>query len=430
MRARRTTAFVLVGLLCGLAVGVPWGLGGASGGPALAAEVRNPDGVAVIIGNKSYSEGPGEVAFAHRDAEAFRRYVIDVLGYDPRYVRVLNDASFGDMRLELGTPGHPGRLHSFVERRRLLSDDGAAVSDVVVFYSGHGMPSLNLEEPGSYGQTPLMIAAVANATAAVSELTARSANIEAPKGTDPLLHLAARYNAVDVIAQLVAHGADVNERSHGELWMPLHAAAHFNAADAVTELLAHGADINAPSTMKEGFIGRSPLTVAAGNGAYEAAKALIAGGAQPDSNSVRGAASRDDLELVTLLIERDADLGHALGYGGESVLHRVSKPRMISLLTSHGADVNAKARNGETPLHQAVELMLEFGLEVFSETVAALLDHGADVIARDNNGEAPLHIAARWGSREMLVILIEAGADIRAKTNAGATIVDLWETEK
>ena len=246
-----------------------------------------------------------------------------------------------------------------------------------------------------------------------------------------MLHLAARYNAVDVIAQLVAHGTDVNERSDGELRMPLHAAAQFNAADAVTELLAHGADINAPSTIMEGFIRRSPLSIAAHSNAYEAAKALIAGGAQPDSNSVQWAAARDHLELVTLLIERGADLGVTLNYGGESVLHGISKPRMISLLISHGADVNAKARNGETPLHRALEIMLEFGSEGFSKTtVEALLDHGADVNARDNKGEAPAHIAARWGSREMLAILIEAGADIRAKTNAGATILDLWETEK
>ena len=147
MRARRTTALVVVWLLCALAAGAPWGLG--VGGAAQAAEVRNPDGVAVIIGNRDYAGGVGEVAYAHRDAEAFRRYVVDVLGFDPRYVRVLNDASLGDMRSELGTPGHPGRLHSLVGRRRLLSD-GAAVSDVVVFYSGHGMPSLNLEQAGAY----------------------------------------------------------------------------------------------------------------------------------------------------------------------------------------------------------------------------------------------------------------------------------------
>ena len=148
MRARRTTAFVLVGLLCALAVGMPWGLGGASGGPALAAEVRNPDGVAVIVGNRDYAE-VGDVAYARRDAEAFRRYVVDVLGFDPRNVRLVTDANFGQMRSLFGTEGRPGILSRFVEKRRDLSG-GEHVSDVVVFYSGHGLPSLNPSEAGSY----------------------------------------------------------------------------------------------------------------------------------------------------------------------------------------------------------------------------------------------------------------------------------------
>ena len=48
------------------------------------AEYANPHGLAVIIGNRTYghSDVP-PVDYAHRDAEAFRRYVLDVLGYDP-----------------------------------------------------------------------------------------------------------------------------------------------------------------------------------------------------------------------------------------------------------------------------------------------------------------------------------------------------------
>ena len=135
-------------LLCVLAVGAPWGLGGASGGPALAAEVRNPDGVAVIVGNRDYAE-VGDVAYARRDAEAFHRYVVDVLGFDPRNVRLVTDANFGKMRSLFGTEGRPGILSRFVEKRRELSG-GRNVSDVVVFYSGHGLPSLNPNEAGSY----------------------------------------------------------------------------------------------------------------------------------------------------------------------------------------------------------------------------------------------------------------------------------------
>ena len=133
------------GLWAALAT-MPWGFGDSAG--AALAEVRNPSGVAVIIGNKDYS-GVGAVRYAHRDAEAFKRYVVDVLGFDPRNVRYLSNASQAQLLSELGTEGHPGRLHRLVDRYRKLSE-GVAVSDVVVFYSGHGMPSLNPATSGSY----------------------------------------------------------------------------------------------------------------------------------------------------------------------------------------------------------------------------------------------------------------------------------------
>ena len=47
-------------------------------------EVRDPNGVAVIVGNRTYEhERLPEAPYAHRDAAAFKRYVTDVLGYDP-----------------------------------------------------------------------------------------------------------------------------------------------------------------------------------------------------------------------------------------------------------------------------------------------------------------------------------------------------------
>ena len=79
-----------------------WSDVGAGG--AFASEVRNPDGVAVIVGNKDYSD-VGDVAYAHRDAEAIHRYVVDVLGFDPRNVRLVTDADFGQMRSLFGTEG-------------------------------------------------------------------------------------------------------------------------------------------------------------------------------------------------------------------------------------------------------------------------------------------------------------------------------------
>ena len=104
---------------------------------AVQAEFANPHGVAVIIGNRSYAnERVPEVAYAHRDADAFRRYVLDVLGFSPDNVIDLRDASQAEIEATFGNErSHQGRMWRYLHPRH--------GSDVVVFYSGHGVPGLN-----------------------------------------------------------------------------------------------------------------------------------------------------------------------------------------------------------------------------------------------------------------------------------------------
>ena len=103
---------------------------------AARAEYANPHGVAVIIGNKAYrNERVPEVAYAHRDAEAFRRFVLDVLGFNPDNLIDLRDATQAEMETAFGNErSHEGRVWRYLHPRH--------GSDVLVFYSGHGVPGL------------------------------------------------------------------------------------------------------------------------------------------------------------------------------------------------------------------------------------------------------------------------------------------------
>ena len=100
----------------------------------IAAEARDPNGVAVIIGNRNYEKDRvPEVAFAHRDADAFKHYVLEVLGYDPANVIDLRDASQAEIMATFGNrETHKGKIWRYLD-----PEEG---SDVVVFYSGHGVP--------------------------------------------------------------------------------------------------------------------------------------------------------------------------------------------------------------------------------------------------------------------------------------------------
>jgi formylglycine-generating enzyme required for sulfatase activity len=95
----------------------------------------NEDAVAVVIGNSNYTAGRiPKVDYAHRDAAAFRRYLIDVLGYREGNIIDLRDATQAQMEAALGNDRtHEGSLWQYIR------PEG---SDVTVFYSGHGVPGL------------------------------------------------------------------------------------------------------------------------------------------------------------------------------------------------------------------------------------------------------------------------------------------------
>ena len=96
---------------------------------------KNPDAVAVIIGNKGYTGDTPEVDYAYNDAEAMKRYVVETLGYLEDNIIDLRDASLADLQKAFGTAA--------TERGQLFNRLRPGRSDVTVFYSGHGVPGLN-----------------------------------------------------------------------------------------------------------------------------------------------------------------------------------------------------------------------------------------------------------------------------------------------
>ena len=94
----------------------------------------NPQGIAVIVGNRAYGDDVQPVDFAHNDADAMRSFVIDALGYRDGNIIDLRDATKAQLERVFGNDrNHKGQLFDWVRPDR---------SDVVVFYSGHGVPGV------------------------------------------------------------------------------------------------------------------------------------------------------------------------------------------------------------------------------------------------------------------------------------------------
>jgi len=138
-----------------------------------------------------------------------------------------------------------------------------------------------------------------------------------------------------------------------------------------------------------------------------------------DSN-VADAAMRADEAAVRALVQQKADV-NAKAPDGSTALHwavESDDPEIVSLLLKAGADVKGKDRFGFTPLYFAISND-NLGM------VRQLLKSGADANETDAAGDTLLMLAARGGNADILNALLEGGAAVNAKDKTAHTAL-MW----
>ncbi len=89
---------------------------------------------------------------------------------------------------------------------------------------------------------------------------------------------------------------------------------------------------------------------------------------------------------------------------------------VLSFLKKEEININYSDVDGYTALCHACRVGSR-------DIIKILIENGADVCVMTNQGETPLHIAANYGNKEILRILLENGADIDATDNRGKSSI-------
>lgn len=191
-------------------------------------------------------------------------------------------------------------------------------------------------------------------------------------------------------------------------WTLLHVAARAGHVDLVTLLLERGADIEA-----RGDVGRTPLYEAAKYGQAEIVRFLVERGANVDAASDQGftpmmvGAERGHLGILEYLLDRGASIG-AVNEVGKTALHQyvdhtqADDDAIPRFLVQRGVPLEVHDVVGATALYSAAQ-------RGRARIAAALLEAGANPNATARRGHTPLDVAQHQGHEAVVALLTRHG---------------------
>jgi ankyrin repeat protein len=194
--------------------------------------------------------------------------------------------------------------------------------------------------------------------------------------SDPAIHWAARQKQIAVVDFLLSQGDDPN--TVGKFGDTLvHLAAVQNDSELAKAVLRHR-----PNLQLLGMAGDAPLHDAVQIKSYDVAALLLSAGADPNVGfgpdhrpcGLFNPGDEGSRETPLQIAAQNADV------------------RMLGLLLSKGAAINAADAGGRTALHDAVSAGDQDTMPQRIDTVRFLLAHGADVNAKNSEGKTPLDV--------------------------------------
>jgi cytohesin len=196
------------------------------------------------------------------------------------------------------------------------------------------------------------------------------------KNGDTPLHVACLHGQLAAAQLLIDSGADVNAKNNYGAFTPGDLGAVFSSSnhqDPVRLLTVHGVDSR---DMKNGY---TPLDLCLFASSHK--------------------------ELMELLVAKGADVNAQASSGATPLFFAVlrDQPEDVKFLIAKGSNVNLPDAYGGTILDAALQLQ-------YGSMIQILVDHGADVNAKDQSQQRPLDYASKMDDHKWADFLKKHGA--------------------